>query len=281
MLCAVSPRGKAFLASFASMSSATGRMALVALAAVALFGLLGIEPAAASAGPTIVPPARASSVRVANASEVGTRTNGKILGIDPRQGSFSCSGTALNTPSRSIVLTAGHCVIANRVAAKRIEFVPAYDHGVRPFGTFAVKSVFVMPQWRRHENPDFDVAALRVRRNHLGALVDVVGARGYATSKSRTSAFQIFGYPAAALRGQELRSCSARGLGSDPLTFQFAGPPTMPGACDMAAGASGGAWIIDREFVNGVTSYGYEGRPGRLYSSYFGAEIGAFLRKLP
>ena len=37
------------------------------------------------------------------------------------------------------MLTAGHCVIANRVAAKRIEFVPAYDHGKRPFGTFSVE----------------------------------------------------------------------------------------------------------------------------------------------
>ena len=138
-----------------------------------------------------------------------------------------------------------------------------------------------MRQWRRHENPDFDVAALRVRRDHLGALTDVVGARGYASSRSRTSALQIFGYPAAALRGEELRSCGARGLGSDPLTFGFAGPPAMPGACDMAAGASGGAWILDGKYVNGVTSYGYADRPGRLYSSYFGPAVGAFLRALP
>ena len=46
----------------------------------------------------------------ATSPETGTRTNGRILGFDPREGDYSCSGTALDTPSRSIVLTAGHCV---------------------------------------------------------------------------------------------------------------------------------------------------------------------------
>jgi V8-like Glu-specific endopeptidase len=227
------------------------------------------------------PGAGASSLHILDAAAADTRTNGRILGIDPVEGPFSCSGTALSTPSRSMVITAGHCVIESGSIAKRIAFVPAYDHGARPFGTFAVNSVYVMPQWRHGENPDFDVAALRVAPNELGALTDVVGARGYTTAKSRTSAFQIFGYPAAALEGQELRSCHAHGLGSDPFTFGFEGPPTMPSSCDMAAGASGGAWVVGGAYVNGVTSYGYTTRPGRLYSPYFGPEVGAFLQQLP
>ena len=71
--------------------------------------------------------------------------------------------------------------------------------------------------------------------------------------------FQIFGYPAAALAGEELRSCLAKGLGSDILTYRFAGPPTVPSACDMAGGSSGGAWIVGGEYIDGVTSYGYTG----------------------
>jgi V8-like Glu-specific endopeptidase len=231
--------------------------------------------------PLRAPTASASSLRVLDASEAGNRTNGKILGVDPREGSYTCSGTAINTPSKSIVLTAGHCVVLQGTAASKIFFVPAYDHGARPFGTFSVMSVYVMPQWRHGENPDFDVAALRVAPNHLGALTDVVGARGYATSRSRSADFQIFGYPAAALKGEEMRSCRAHGLGSDPLTFPFSGPPTIPGACDMAAGSSGGAWLLDGAYVDGVTSYGYASRPDLLYSPYFGPAISAFLRALP
>lgn len=225
--------------------------------------------------------AGASSVRVLNVADVGTRTNGKILGADPVTGAYSCSGTALNTPSHSIVLTAGHCVIEHGREGKKITFVPAYDHGARPFGTFTAEAVYVMPQWQRGENPDFDVAALKVRPNRLGRLTDVVGARGYATSRSRVAAFQIFGYPAARAGGEELRSCSAHGLGLDELTDRFRGPPTMPASCDMAAGSSGGAWLFDGEYVSGVTSYSYEGRPTQLFSPYFGPEVGSFLSQLP
>ena len=225
--------------------------------------------------------AGASSTRVLNSAETGTRTNGKILGFDPVTGAYSCSGTALNTPSHSIVLTAGHCVIERGSEGRRLTFVPAYDHGNRPFGTFAAEAIYVMPQWRRSENPDFDVAALRVEPNELGALTDVVGGRGYATSRPRRGAFQIFGYPAARAGGEELRSCRAHGLGLDRLTDRFSGPPTMPASCDMAAGSSGGAWLFDGEFVSGVTSYSYRGRPTQLFSPYFGPEVGGFLRQLP
>jgi len=225
--------------------------------------------------------AGASSIRVLNSAEVGVRTNGKVLGVDPITGPYSCSGTALNTPSHSIVLTAGHCVIERGSEGRQLSFVPAYEHGNRPFGTFLAQAIYVMPQWRRRENPDYDVAALRVKPDELGALTDVVGGRGFATGKSRLGAFQIFGYPAAHAGGEELRSCRAHGLGVDSLTDRFSGPPTMPASCDMAAGSSGGAWLFDGEFVSGVTSYSYQGRPTQLFSPYFGPEIGAFLRQLP
>ena len=101
------------------------------------------------------------------------------------------------------------------------------------------------------------------------------------TGQSRDSSFQIFGYPAAALRGEELRSCRAHGLGSDPLTNRFSGPPTMPGSCDMAGGSSGGAWIVGGQYVDGVTSYGYSGNPDRLYSPYFGRRSATSWRSCP
>lgn len=289
------------------MNRAMGSLARTALPV--LVALAALLPAGAAAAPPVVhelkatplaageslrvpgrapaprfrrgPVAGASSVRVLNSAADGIRTNGKIFGVDPVVGSYSCSGTALNTPSHSIVLTAGHCVIEGGSEGRRISFVPAYDHGDRPFGTFEAESVYVMPQWRRTENPDFDLAALRVKPNDLGALTDVVGGRGFATSKSRLAAFQIFGYPAAHAGGEELRSCRAHGLGLDRLTDRFSGPPTTPASCDMAAGSSGGGWLFDGEFVSGVTSYSYQGRPTQLFSPYFGSQIGGFLHQLP
>jgi Trypsin len=225
--------------------------------------------------------AGASSIRVGDYLGSGARTNGRIVGFDPQDGDYSCSGTALDTPSRSIVLTAGHCVQERHSVGRELTFIPSFDHGARPFGTFEVKVAFMMPQWRRHENPDFDVAALKVAPNQYGMLTDVVGGRGYVTGRSRHLRFQIYGYPAAALNGEELRSCLAKGLGSDVLTYRFVGPPTVPSFCDMAAGSSGGAWIVSGTYIDGVTSYGYAGSGNKVYSPYFGRAIGTFLAHLP
>ncbi len=168
-----------------------------------------------------------------------------------------------------MVLTAGHCVVEARSWGRDLVFIPAFDHGRRPFGTFAAEAVFTTPEWRQSENTDFDVAALLVKPNRLGTLSSVVGSRGYETDRSRYSAFQIFGYPAGALGGEELRSCLTHGLGSDPLTEGLNGPPTVPSKCNMAAGSSGGAWITEGQYIDGVTSYGYAHHFNRLYSPVF------------
>ena len=244
----------------------------------AVFVLIaGLFPTAAEA----MPAASASSLPVAEAASAENRTNGKIFGFDPVDGPYTCSGTALATPSGSIVLTAGHCVVEGGRWSRDIRFVPAYDHGTEPYGSFVAERVYTMPQWRHSENPDFDVAAIRVRPNELGTLGEAVGGREWTTGRSRRSRFEIFGYPAAGLRGQSLRACLTRGLGSDPLTNRLGGPPTVPGLCDMAGGASGGAWIVGGRYVDGVTSYGYEHEHTHLYSSYFGAAVGRFLASLP
>lgn len=250
--------------------------AVLGAAAVALALVPGASARAISTGPA----ATASSIRVAEAAGLETRTNGKIFAVDPVEGPYTCSGTAIDTPSRSIVLTAGHCVVEAGRWGRDLVFVPAFDHGARPFGSFRASAVYPMPQWRDGENPDYDVAAIKVSPNLLGRLGDVVGARQWTTGKSRFAGFQIFGYPAGALEGEALRSCKAKGLGSDTFTNAFSGPPTVPGRCDMAGGASGGAWLFNGR-VDGVTSYGYTHHLGRLYSPYFGPAVGAFLAGLP
>jgi V8-like Glu-specific endopeptidase len=176
------------------------------------------------------------------------------------------------------VLTAGHCILDGGVRAAHLSFVPAYDHGHRPFGTFHATSTRVMERWRLTGSTSYDLGALIVAPNRRGRLTDVVGARDWVTGRSRLSRFQIFGYPAASLFGQELRTCAGVGLDSDP--FSDPGPPTVPSRCDMAAGASGGGWLLDGRYLNGVTSYSYpHGR--RLFSPYFGVAAAAFLRSLP
>ncbi len=206
--------------------------------------------------------AGASSIKVLDAADPYDRTNGRILAVDPAFGPFSCSGTALATPSGSIVITAGHCVVEAGRWATHVAFVPAYDHRRRPFGTFAATALYAMAPWRTAANSDFDIGALRVGPGPGGTLATVVGAKGWASGRSRYSAFRAFGYPAAALAGEELRSCASRGLGSDSRINHEGGPPTVPMRCDMAGGSSGGAWLLESNgLIAGVTSYGYPAAP--------------------
>lgn len=254
-----------------------GAAAGALLAAMALALVVAASAQARAAART---PASASSIRVAEVAGAEARTNGKIFARDPVEGAYTCSGTVLNTPSRSIVLTAGHCVYEGGRWGRDVVFVPAFDHGHRPYGTFTASAVYAMKQWRGSENPDYDVAAIKLAPNQLGRIGDIVGGRGWTTGRSRFASLQIFGYPAGALEGEALRSCHTKGLGSDSFTNVFGGPPTLPGHCDMAGGSSGGAWLLNG-LVDGVTSYGYTHHLGRLYSPYFGAAVGAFLAGLP
>jgi V8-like Glu-specific endopeptidase len=232
--------------------------------------------------PLAAPPATASSLPVLEAAAPADRTNGRVFGVDPSEGPYSCSGTSLDTPSGSIVLTAGHCVVEGGRWGTQLVFVPAFDHGLRPFGIFRATEVFTTKGWEQSGNSDFDVAALRVEPDAFGTLAEAVGSVGWTSERSRYSALRIFGYPAAALGGEELRSCTTHGLGSDELTDLLPGPPTLPAKCDMAGGASGGAWLVDGgQLIDGVTSYGYNGARDRLYSPYFGHGIAHFLSRLP
>ncbi len=248
------------------------RLGVVVVLFAALMAAVSACPAAAA------PSAHRSSLPVPDSIGIGTRTNGRIFASIPGQGGYACSGTALNTPSHSVVLTAGHCIVEDGVWGTRFQFIPAFDHGRRPFGVFQATSVRVMDQWRLHENSDYDIAALIVKPNARGRLTDVVGGRDYVTGRSRFSKFQIFGYPAGALAGQELRTCAGVGQGRDPLSDP--GTPTVPGRCDMAAGSSGGGWLVNGQYLNGVTSYSY-GRGRYLFSPYFGVAAAAFLASLP
>ncbi|HWB69631.1 MAG TPA: trypsin-like serine protease [Solirubrobacterales bacterium] len=204
--------------------------------------------------------------------------NGRIFGYQPGEGPYSCSGTSLATTSGSTVLTAGHCLYEGGAWGRDLVFVPAYDHGRRPFGTFFALFAYAMPRWLAFENSNYDVGALRVAPLAGRTLAATVGALPWTSGRSRQAALAIFGYPAGGLEGEELRECESVGLGSDPHAV-IPGTPTMPAPCAMGGGSSGGAWLLGGA-IDGVTSYGYSGQPERLYSPYFGAAVAHFLSGL-
>jgi hypothetical protein len=210
------------------------------------------------------------------------RTHGKVfftLGLSD----YSCSATAVRSPSRSLVWTAGHCVSdpgpVGPVFATNWEFVPGYKEGRRPFGEWPASSLATTPQWGGRGpldggDPAFDFGAAVVAPRASRHLEDAIGARRIAFRGARDKIYSAFGYPAERpppeFDGSHLFVCRSRYRGSDPV---FGPPLPLRISCDMTAGASGGGWVVrrgDRRYVASVTSYGYRSQPNSVYGPYQG-----------
>lgn len=76
-------------------------------------------------------------------------------------GKHFCTASVINTAAGTIVLTAAHCVYTNSFA-QNLEFVPAYNNGRQPYGTWTVTQITVARSWKQHQDPNLDVAFLSV-----------------------------------------------------------------------------------------------------------------------
>ncbi|MCL4286515.1 MAG: peptidase [Thermoleophilia bacterium] len=212
------------------------------------------------------------AVAVADPAASDVRAHGKVFftvtkGNAP--GDYVCSGTAVNSRNRSLVWTAGHCVFDHHDRGGRVvnfAFVPAYDRGETPYGTWPARKLATTGRWRRDGNLRFDVGAAIVRRRDGIALQAVVGARGIGFDQPRRRDYSVFGYPAIdPFDGEREYRCDSRYRGADLPGGP--GPKTMSLGCDMTRGASGGGWIAGGTLLS-VTSYGYKSAPGKLFGPY-------------
>lgn len=235
------------------------------------------------------PFAIASFVSVADATVPPFSFNGRIFIRQGKKRGY-CSGTAINSSTRQLVITAGHCVNSGpegprgqSVWSRYLEFVPSYDDGKAPFGTFIAHrgSVYAPREWVKWSNPDYDMGAFLVGRNAQGLNVaDAVGGGAtIAFDKTRRQLFQTFGYPGSV---RQLQECNSPYRGDDHLTYALPGPPTLSIRCHWLPGASGGGWLIEGgTVINGLTSYGHEQRYSRTFGPYFSSEtIGRLVRGL-
>ncbi|GAA1299445.1 peptidase [Saccharothrix xinjiangensis] len=184
----------------------------------------------------------------------------------------SCSGGAVTSGNKSTVITAGHCVKLDGAYHTNVAFVPAYDNGNAPYGTWNARRTLATPQWDATEDINYDIGAIVVGQLNGQSLTDVVGAQGIAFNQSRAADMYAFGYPAAApYDGTRLVYCSGR-------TFNAFLSNGIGMTCNMTGGASGGPWF--RSFseatgagtVNSVNSYKINIIPTWMFGPYFGAD---------
>jgi hypothetical protein len=187
---------------------------------------------------------------------------------------YVCSGSATSSANRDVVLTAGHCVNEGPGAyATNWAFVPAYDDGVRPHGTFTARSLVTTSQWADSGDFDYDVAFAVM--NTLGGqhLTDVVGGQGIGFNQPRGDLTYAFGYPAAhPYDGTDIAYCY-------DTVFQdtYYGSQDQGMDCNMTGGSSGGPWLADFSTTAGVgllssvNSFGYRGVRDVMWGPYFGS----------
>ena len=216
--------------------------------------------------------AAASAFSPGSETSFPNRVHGRVFATYQGEGDFTCSGTVVNSPGRSLVVTAGHCVHTGSVWATNWTFVPGYRNGDAPFGRWPASALRAAPPWVATENISFDLGMATVARNARGrAVQDVVGARGIGFNQPREQTYESFGYPAVGqFDGETLKACRSGYTGADEDTDQ---PRTMSIRCDMNEGSSGGGWVAGGRLLS-VNSY-YRGiiiirLEDRLFGPYLG-----------
>ncbi|MBY8850953.1 peptidase, partial [Saccharothrix sp. MB29] len=152
-----------------------------------------------------------------------------------------------------------------------VAFVPAYDNGNAPYGTWNARATFATPQWHASEDINYDIGAIVVGQVNGQSLTDVVGAQGIAFNQPKAADTYAFGYPAATpYDGTRLIYCSGR-------TFNAFLSNGIGMTRDMTGGASGGPGSAPSEAtgtgtLNSVNSYKINFFPNWMFGPFFGAD---------
>jgi V8-like Glu-specific endopeptidase len=247
-----------------------------------------LKPSARRPVPRESEPASASFATVPDASLPPFTAVGRVFIRVGRYAGF-CSGTAIDSASRQLVLTAGHCLYSilpgHQIpsSARYFNFVPGYSRGQAPFGEFIGRKGFLPRPWLRSINENYDMAAVLTEPNAAGLnLADAVGGGvPIATDRARDQEYQVLGYPGGPER-KSMQECDARFSGDDRLTYPLGGPPSLGVACYMGEGASGGPWLINEGTeVGGITTYGHIKNFNHTFGPYFSSRnVGALVKGL-
>jgi len=217
---------------------------------------------------------------------------GAVFFVDDQGELRRCSGTTINSPSRRLVLTAGHCVHGGKGSdfydVNHWTFIPGPGQNPEPRVAAAwpgngaqwhAQQLWTKDGWKDSGDRTYDIGIAIMQDRGGQRIVDAIGGQGIEWNRGYGLTASLFGYPVEgsyagkAFDGKVLWRC-----GTSATTNQ-GGFPTMP--CILTAGASGGPWLEsyskdrsgDLYFVNGVNSWMFwNGDPTAVYqwqSPYF------------
>lgn len=244
--------------------------------------------AAAAAIPRSVPPVAPLSGKKALPDKAGrvagqesaqlmvnaSITVGKIFYRNAVDGlNYVCSGAAINSTSKRLVSTAGHCVHGGGPSGtwhQNWVFVPYYNFGNRPYGSFPSNWLVSFNGWINNSNFDYDVGFVKTANNASGQiLVNTVGGQGIQTGQSKSRFLTMMGYPSESpYPGDWQYYCqnTTSASGSNQITI----------GCPLTRGQSGGPWLWAYDdstglgYINGTSStLNQIVNPTQWWSPYF------------
>lgn len=142
----------------------------------------GLAPAA---GPTVSSSAQPFN-GVAAVGALFTLNSGAL-------GTHFCTATVVDSPHGDLAVTAAHCVTEQNGP---IVFVPGYANGKEPLGVWRVVSAYTDKAWQASQDPDHDVAFLRLSDSPRGVPIqNVTGSERLGANTNKPALVQAVGYP--------------------------------------------------------------------------------------
>jgi len=184
-------------------------------------------------------------------------------------GTHFCTAAVVHSPHGDLAVTAAHCLSGT---SQPIAFVPGYANGQQPYGIWQVTRVYTDQAWQSAQDPDHDVAFLRVSPASDGTTVeDATGAEQLGTGWAAPALVQVVGYPDGADQ-PVLCANWAKSLSPTQLEFDCSGYTDGTSGGPFLAGLSGAS---GQGTVIGVIGGYQEGgdSPEVSYSAVFGAAV--------
>src|ERR1700761_316124 len=189
-------------------------------------------------------------------------------------GTHFCTASVVDSAHGDLAVTAAHCLGG---VQGQIVFVPGYANGKEPYGAWRVTAVYTDRAWQSAQDPDDDVAFLRLSDDtHSGPIEGVTGAERLGTGWHEPALVQVIGYPDDA---NQPVTCTNWAKNFSPTQLEF--------DCDgYTDGTSGGPFLANVSAKNGQGTVigvigGYEqggDTPQVSYSPAFGSAVAALYR---
>ncbi len=220
---------------------------LVALAAAVAYGRALLVPAsAADTHVTAASPAPSAPPAISSSGQPfgGVAAVGALFTASGSQlGSHFCTASVVHSTHGDLAVTAAHCLDSTQ--GQQVVFLPGYVNGKKPYGVWGVTAVYTNHAWQSSQDPDDDVAFLRLSDVNGVPIEHVTGAERIGTDSAKRALVRVIGYPVgteqpiACVNWAQRYSATQLEFDCDGYTDGTSGAPFL-----VASNASGQATIL-------------------------------------